>query len=190
MKFGSIALNDIHHPQNDPAKYVQKKAPLVLKELRTIFDSIDWGNKGALLSAAFRNDDVVPEFITRVYSYDNTREQTKAIFISYLRFCEDNSPQALGSQIRERLGVLEKYFDSKPESMESKLDLKQAIDSLAEVVLYMQSLDPQNDRVAIEDCCVKLAIEGTNCHGRAVRFHAKTILEDLKNPRYQLSQYF
>ena len=192
--YATVPITDAHHPsnvqlRNENLSYIHTTAPKVWEDLHTIFHSVDWESesKYPLLLASFRSDD---EFIHHLYLFfsrteDVNKAKIAARFDHYLQAYLNNRVPSkyLSDYLKTRMVMLQEYLSSSPQDYNNQLELRKAVDDLANVVLYLKSLDPFKDRISLEDCCLRLAVEGTQCQGRAVYYHAPSILDDLERYR-------
>ncbi len=58
-------------------------------------------------------------------------------------------------------------------------DLQDAIDNAAKIIPYLEGLDPVNDRIEIEDCLMKLTVEGGNYCARALKRSTSEIVDGI-----------
>lgn len=149
------------------------------EQLKKLFDKINWSEKYNVVKKKVLEDDRFIDFLIKE-NPDIPKKEIKANIDEYLakvakKLNKTNSAHLVIDWAKEQMRLLIDNFTGKKRVKGSQLNLQDAIEDVSFIIPYLNSLDPANDRVDLEDKLLELAVTA----GDYCAMGIKTVCHDM-----------
>ncbi len=162
------------------------------EKLLTLFDTINWTTKYTLIKKKFQDDDRFINFLAKNLpaekikeKYDHFLAQRKlpdaarepgfnadfvGPYIAQLAATKQQTEEEWAkNHLRAQMVALIDVLEGRVRVKGLQQDLEDGIQNFVKIIPYLESLDPQQARVELEDLLLKIAVEGGAYCARAIK---------------------
>lgn len=162
------------------------------EKLLTLFDTVNWTTNYALIKKKFQDDDRFISFLAKNLPTEQVKEKydhfitQRALpdaarepgfnfdfvgpYIAQLAAKKQQTEEEWAKDhLRTQMGALVDVLEGRVRVKGVQQDLEDGIQNLVKILPYLESLDPQQDRIELEDLLLKIAVEGGAYCARAIK---------------------